>query len=369
MLADDELGRSLQTTSSAESVSLLRFGYVTERSLAVCVSAVQRTLSLAPVSSAGDEASGSTASSLMLSRIGGRHKSWSTMSSTIGVLADDSGSFRNRDGHKIACVTWSPEVEPRALVFLAHGYAEHCHVPCYDSLARKLVELGCYVFAHDHVGHGKSEGPRAIVKSADIYVDDILTHVDLVKQKFPGTPVFLFGHSMGGLLVALAAERRPKDIAGVIMMAPLLAIDKEQGTWLKMTLARILGRVVPTLPIGNLDLSLVSKDPETVDWMTKDPLRYHGSVRVGWAAAMLAALQDLQAKIDSVETPFLIQHGSADKLCELAGSEDFFKKAPSKDKSFKVYKECYHSLLTEPGEIGQQIFQDIADWYTSRLPS
>ncbi|XP_075525459.1 monoglyceride lipase-like isoform X3 [Dermacentor variabilis] len=266
----------------------------------------------------------------MLSRIGGRYKSWSTMSSTIGVLADDSGSFRNRDGHKIACVTWSPEVQPRALVFLAHGYAEHCHVPCYDSLARRLVELGCYVFAHDHVGHGKSDGPRGIVKSADIYVDDILTHVDLVKQKFPGTPVFLFGHSM-------------------------------------VTLARILGRVVPTLPIGNLDLSLVSKDPETVAWMTNDPLRYHGSVRVGWAAAMLNALQDLQAKIDSVDTPFLIQHGSADKLCELAGSEDFFKKAPSKDKSFKVYKDCYHSLLTEPGEMGQQVLQDIADWYTSRL--
>uniref|UniRef100_A0A023G7K1 Putative lysophospholipase n=2 Tax=Amblyomma TaxID=6942 RepID=A0A023G7K1_AMBTT len=305
----------------------------------------------------------------MFSRIGGRRKSWSTMSSNIGVLADDSGSFRNRDGYKIACTTWSPEVQPRALVFLAHGYAEHCHVPCYDSLARTLVELGCYVFAHDHVGHGKSEGPRGTVKSADIYVDDILTHVDLVRQKFPGRPVFLFGHSMGGLLVAMAAERRPKDIAGLIMMAPLLAVDKEQGTWLKMTLARILGRVVPNLPIGDLDLSLVSRDPETVAWMTNDPLRYHGSVRMGWAAAILNALEDLQAKIDLVDIPFLIQHGSGDKLCDLGGSEDFYKKAPSKDKSMKVYKECYHSLLTEPGEMGQQVLKDIADWYTARFPS
>ncbi|XP_077547237.1 monoglyceride lipase-like isoform X1 [Haemaphysalis longicornis] len=306
----------------------------------------------------------------MFPRIGGRHrKSWSTMSSTIGVLADDSGSFRNRDGYKIACTTWSPDVQPRALVFLAHGYAEHCHAPCYDTLARALVDLGCYVFSHDHVGHGKSEGPRAIVKSADTYVDDILTHVDLVKQKFPGKPVFLFGHSMGGLLVAMAAEKRPKDFAGLILMAPLLAVDKEQGTWIKMTAARVLGRVVPNLPIGNLDLSLVSQDPETVNWMTNDPLRYHGSVRIGWAAAILNALEDLQAKMDAVEVPFLIQHGSADKLCDLAGSEDFFKKAPSKDKSMKVYKESYHNLLTEPRGVGSQVLQDIADWYTARFPS
>ncbi|KAL1468312.1 hypothetical protein MTO96_041566, partial [Rhipicephalus appendiculatus] len=310
-----------------------------------------------------------------------------------------------------------------ALVFLAHGYAEHCHGPCYDMLARKLVEMGCYVFSHDHVGHGKSEGPRALVKSADIYVDDILTHVDLVKQKYPSRPVFLFGHSMGGtmcvgsalerpkqfsgmvlnapalwldpvqcswtkvtvplslrparasslqqggLLVALAAERRPQDIAGIVMMAPMLAVDKEQASWLKMTLARILGRIVPTLPIGNLDLSLVSKDPEIVARMTNDPLRYHGRVRVGWAAAMLNALEDLQAKVDSIDTPFFIQHGSADKLCDIGGSEDFYKKAPTKDKSFKVYKDCYHSLLTEPEEMAQQVLQDIANWYSARIPS
>lgn len=167
----------------------------------------------------------------------------------------------------------------------------------------------------------------------------------------------------------MAAEKRPKDFAGLILMAPLLAVDKEQGTWIKMTAARVLGRVVPNLPIGNLDLSLVSQDPETVNWMTNDPLRYHGSVRIGWAAAILNALEDLQAKMDAVEVPFLIQHGSADKLCDLAGSEDFFKKAPSKDKSMKVYKESYHNLLTEPRGVGSQVLQDIADWYTARFPS
>ncbi|XP_075729404.1 monoglyceride lipase-like [Rhipicephalus microplus] len=67
------------------------------------------------------------------------------------IRVDDSVSFLNGDGHKIACKSWSADgAEPRALVFLAHGYAEHCHDPAYDTLARALVRIGCYVFAHDH---------------------------------------------------------------------------------------------------------------------------------------------------------------------------------------------------------------------------
>ncbi|CAN8007044.1 unnamed protein product [Ixodes hexagonus] len=305
----------------------------------------------------------------MFSWIGTHHKkSWSTMTASTGILADDNSSFRNADGHKIVCTSWSPEGQPRALVFLAHGFAEHSGVPCYETLAKVLVSLGCHVFTHDHVGHGKSEGPRAIVDSADTYVQDLFTHVDRVRQRFPGRPVYLFGHSMGGLLVALAAIRRPKDYAGVIMMAPLLAMDKEQATWFKTTMARFLGRIVPNLPIASLDLSLVSKDPAVVNWMTQDPLRYHGMVRVGMAAAMLKALEEVQSKMETVEVPFLIQHGTADKLCDLAGSECFFRKALSKDKTIKVYKDSYHNLLMEPDGVGEQVLKDIADWYAARVP-
>ncbi|KAL3202594.1 hypothetical protein MRX96_042413 [Rhipicephalus microplus] len=228
-----ELMRRVQTTSPASCVP---YGYVAKRS--VCANPWLRTRFSERAPRQGGAALAVAVPFLMLSRIGGRHKSWSTMSSTIGVLADDSGSFRNRDGHKISCVTWSPEVEPRALVFVAHGYAEHCHSPCYDVLARKLVGQGCYVFSHDHVGHGKSEGPRALVKSADTYVDDILTHVDLVKQKYPSRPVFLFGHSMGGTMCVGSALERPKQFSGMVLNAPALWLDPVQCSWTKVTVHR-----------------------------------------------------------------------------------------------------------------------------------
>ncbi|KAL1471515.1 hypothetical protein MTO96_039904 [Rhipicephalus appendiculatus] len=97
--------RRAQTTSS---VSFPRFGYVAKRS--VCANPGPRTRCLEPASRRGGAAVAIAAPLLMLARIGGRHKSWSTMSSTIGVLADDSGSFRNRDGHKISL----PHLESRS---------------------------------------------------------------------------------------------------------------------------------------------------------------------------------------------------------------------------------------------------------------
>ncbi|CAN7974666.1 unnamed protein product [Ixodes persulcatus] len=314
----------------------------------------------------------------MLSRIGNRHKkSWSTMTESIGFLADDNSSFRNADGHKIICRSWTPEGQPRYvrnLTFMHFGTNEESNAP-HDALTQALHCLShnrhTRFFAHPqtkHLGHGKSEGPRAIVDSVDTYVQDLFTHLDTVRQRYPGRPVYLFGHSMGGLLVAAAALKRPKDFAGIVMMAPLLAMDKEQATWFRTTMARFLGRIVPNLPISSLDLSLVSKDPAVVNWMTQDPLRYHGLVRVGWAAAILKALEEVQSKMETFEVPFLIQHGSADKLCDLGGSELFFKKALSKDKTIKVYNDSYHNLLMEPDGVGDQVLKDIAEWYATRVP-
>ncbi|KAH8031138.1 hypothetical protein HPB51_013255 [Rhipicephalus microplus] len=154
--------------------------------------------------------------------------------SATDVKVDDSVFFHNGDKQKIVCKSWRAESEPRALVFLSHGYAEHCHEPSYDTLARALVGIGCYVFSHDHVGHGMSEGRRAMVKSADVYVDDILKHVDTERAKFANKPVYLVGHSMRAL-------------------------------------ARVVGFVLPGVPVGTLDENLLSRDPEALRRFKDDP--------------------------------------------------------------------------------------------------
>ncbi|XP_077547838.1 monoglyceride lipase-like [Haemaphysalis longicornis] len=256
----------------------------------------------------------------------------------------------------------------RVLVFVAHGFGEHCHSHNYDTLAFALVRLGCYVFTHDHVGHGRSEGPRATIKSFDTYVDDILTHVDVRRTEFPDKPVYLIGHSMGGLLCVLTVQRKSKDFAGMVLLGPLLAVDKQEATLFKRTMARLLSWVVPSFPVGKLALEKVSRNPDEVKRLAEDPLHYHGNVTAGWGAAALAALEKMQANVEVVELPFLIQHGSADKLCDPAGSQQFFEKALSKDKTIKIINGAYHSLLTEPDGVDRQVRKDIVEWISARLP-
>nr|XP_037272968.1 monoglyceride lipase-like [Rhipicephalus microplus] len=197
-----------------------------------------------------------------------------------------------------------------ALLFITHGYGDYSHDDGYVILAKALAPRGFYVFTHDHVGHGRSEGPRATVRTFDIYVDDILTHVDMERAKFPGKPVFLFGHSMGGLLVILVALRRPGGFAGMVVMSPLLGIEHPYYT--RFTKA--------------------------------------------------------QARASAVELPFLLQHGTGDVVCYPEASKQFFEKAASRDKSLKLYNGAYHTLLEEPDGVAQEALKDVLDWLTARLP-
>ncbi|XP_077544793.1 monoglyceride lipase-like [Haemaphysalis longicornis] len=291
-----------------------------------------------------------------------------TTGSADPIHIEESVSFLNGDGHKIVCKSWRADTEPRALVFLAHGFTEHCRSPIYDTLARALVGLGCYVFAHDHVGHGRSEGPRATIISVDTYVDDVLTHVDMRRAEFPDKPVYLIGVSLGGMICVLAVLRRAKDFAGMVLLGPFMGFDKEDATWFKRTMAHLLSWVIPSFPLGKVDFEKASRNPALLSYIDEDPLIYRGSVTAAWAAAALTALEEIRSNLGAVELPFMIQHGSQDKICNPADSQEFFQKAPSKDKTIKMVTGAYHALLVEPDGVAEQVFNDVVAWILARLP-
>ncbi|XP_022258446.1 monoglyceride lipase-like, partial [Limulus polyphemus] len=113
----------------------------------------------------------------------------------IEEAVDKSSCYiTSSSGYQLYSKYWFPVGHPRALVFIAHGFAEHCM--CFDDLAKTLACHELLVFSHDHVGHGRSEGPRTLIGSIDDCVQDVLHHVDLVKVMYPGCPVFLLGNSM-----------------------------------------------------------------------------------------------------------------------------------------------------------------------------
>ncbi|XP_038067307.1 monoglyceride lipase-like [Patiria miniata] len=287
------------------------------------------------------------------------------------VPYSDLEHFVNADGQCIYCKYWEPPAGTpvRALLHVIHGMGEHCER--YNKIAEHYNKHGILVFAHDHIGHGKSEGPRADVKHFQFFVRDCHQHIGLMRSKYKDLPIFLFGHSMGGTIAVLVGYERPSLFAnsGVILCAPAIKANPDIVTPFKLFLGRMLANVLPHTPMGKLEPSDMSRDPEVVKDYENDPLVYHGKVMARLAIQTLQAMDRIEVGLPDVRWPFLLQHGDQDKLAEISGSRLMYEKAPSEDKTFTVYEGCFHELDKEPGEDGERATKEVVDWVLQRLPS
>ncbi|KAG9472329.1 monoglyceride lipase [Eleutherodactylus coqui] len=277
----------------------------------------------------------------------------------------DLQNYTNADGQKIYCKCWKPKGQPRALVFVVHGAGEHC---CrYDDLAQILSGLNFYVFSHDHVGHGQSEGDRMIVSDFQIYVRDSLQHVDLVRKAFPDLPMFICGHSMGGAISILMANERPTEFSGLVLISPLVLPNPESATSFKVFAAKILNHVLPNLSLGCIDPNSVSRNKQEVQSYVTDPLVYHGGMKVSFGVQLLNATSRVEKALPHFKLPLLLFHGTADKLCDIRGSQLMMDTVPSEDKTLKVYDKGFHALHKELPEVTSSVFQEIERWLLQRL--
>ncbi|KAG7271895.1 hypothetical protein CRUP_038147 [Coryphaenoides rupestris] len=283
-----------------------------------------------------------------------------------GVPYADLPHIVNADGLHLFCRYWEPDGPPRALVFVAHGAGEHCGP--YDEIALRLKELSLLVFAHDHVGHGQSEGERMVVKDFQVYVRDSLQHIDLMKARHASLPVFIVGHSMGGAISILTACERANEIAGVVLIAPLVQLSPDSATPFKVFMAKLINHVFPSLPLGTIQSKWLSRDPKKVAAYDQDVLNYHGGLRVSFGVQMMAAVARIEQEIPSIAWPFLLLHGDVDKLCDIGGSRLLYERATSADKKLKVYEGSYHALHHELPEVSESVLKEITSWITERLP-
>ena len=193
---------------------------------------------------------------------------------------------------------WKPQdlERPKGLVFLCHGYAEYFS-PSYDEISANLIENGFVVFGHDHVGHGRSSGQRVQVQTLDDYVLPVLQHCQKTRQDF-GTdlPVFIIGHSMGGLITTYAALKDPDLFKGIVLIGPLIKMDPNIATPFKKMLAGWFKDILPSFTLGSLDPSGITRDESVVERVKNDDLCWHGGFRahhsyvlleVGWSISRI----------------------------------------------------------------------------------
>lgn len=271
----------------------------------------------------------------------------------------------NADGQYLFCRYWKPSGTPKALIFVSHGAGEHCGR--YDELAQMLKRLDMLVFAHDHVGHGQSEGERMVVSDFQVFVRDLLQHVNTVQKDYPEVPVFLLGHSMGGAISILAAAERPTHFSGMILISPLILANPESASTLKVLAAKLLNFVLPNISLGRIDSSVLSRNKSEVDLYNSDPLICHAGVKVCFGIQLLNAVSRVERAMPRLTLPFLLLQGSADRLCDSKGAYLLMESSTSQDKTLKMYEGAYHVLHKELPEVTNSVFHEINTWVSHRI--
>jgi alpha-beta hydrolase superfamily lysophospholipase len=271
------------------------------------------------------------------------------------------GSFEGVGGLKIFTRSWRPGGKPRAAVVLVHGFNSHSGY--YGWVADQLTGRGLAAYALDMRGRGKSDGERFYVQHFSDYVGDLATFVTMVKADEPGLPVFLLGHSAGGMVSCIYALDHQDQIAGLIcesfaheVPAPDFALAAIKG----------LSHVAPHAHVIKLKNELFSRDPAVVAVMNADPLIAHEVQPTQTMAELVRADERLKKEMSLVTLPVLILHGTQDKVTKPSGSQRFFDQTGSTDRTLKLYDGHYHDLLNDKDK--EMVMADILGWIDARLP-
>jgi alpha-beta hydrolase superfamily lysophospholipase len=266
-------------------------------------------------------------------------------------------TIQARDGEVLALRHWVPIGAICATVLIIPGLGEHGGR--YERAAGILASSGFDTWALDLRGFGASGGRRAYVASLDIWLDDVADRLTALRE--PGRPFVLLGHSMGGLVCASYAETDRPQPDLVVLSAPALAGNVP--AW-KKALARVLGRLAPTMTVKNgLDGSILSRDPAVgADYMAA-PLYVHSTTaRLG--AVLLDAQAPTIADLGRIRVPTLVIHGGADHLVPTASSEVFIGRP---DVERRVFAGLAHETFNEPE--GPEVVADVATWIAGHLPA
>ena len=265
-------------------------------------------------------------------------------------------------GLKIYVRSWAPESRPRAVVVVCHGV--NSHGGQYVRVGEQFAAAGYSAFALDLRGRGRSEGERFYVEAVADYVSDVANTIALAKSRNPGVPVYLLGHSAGGVVSATYVLDHQAELAGFIcesfafqVHAPGFALAAIKG----------ISHVAPRLPVLKLKNEDFSRDKQWVEALNNDPLTAHEAQPAITVAALVRADERLHDEFPSITLPLLIMHGTDDKATVCRGSQFFYDTAGSKDKTLKLYEGHYHDLLNDVGK--EQAMADILHWIQGHLPA
>lgn len=270
-------------------------------------------------------------------------------------------TVNGKDGNQIFFRSWHPPGPPSALVVICHGVNSHSGQ--YEWTARQLAGSGFVVYALDLRGRGKSSGERFYIEDIDEYVGDLATLVDLAKTRESGLPVFLFGHSAGGVVSCVYTLEHQAELDGFICESFAFKVP---APGIALSLIKGLSHIAPRAKVLKLHNEDFSRDPEAVRALNSDPLIAGEVQPASTVAALVRADDRLEKSFDQITLPVFIMHGTVDKATVPAGSQFFYEHAGSPDKTLKMYEGHYHDLLNDYGK--EDVLADTTHWIRQHLP-
>jgi alpha-beta hydrolase superfamily lysophospholipase len=272
----------------------------------------------------------------------------------------NQGSFQGVDGVRIFTREWQPAGMARGVVVISHGL--NAHSGLYRWAAEQFTTNGLAVYALDHRGRGHSDGERFFVKKFSDWTRDLATFIDFVKTREKGLPIFLLGHSAGGVIACGYALEHQDELAGLICEDFAYQVP---GPEIALAIVKGISHVAPHAHVLKLKNEDFSRDPAVVAALNADPLIANEAQPSETIAELVRADQLLEKSFGRLTLPLLIMHGTADKVTKPSGSKEFFERAGSSDKTLKFYEGHFHDLLADVGK--EQVMADILEWIDERL--
>ncbi|MGP4041429.1 alpha/beta hydrolase [Gracilibacillus sp. D59] len=278
-----------------------------------------------------------------------------------------SNFIQSKDGINLFYQTWIPP-KPKAVIIIVHGAGEHSGR--YQPISEQCVKQDIAVVAPDLRGFGQSEGVRGHVNSFRDYVDDLHQLIELVSKRFEHFPIFLFGHSLGGLIVIRYSQLYAYETKGVILSAPALALRFKIPMIGKKVL-EISSRILPTLSINPMKWKpIISRMGQLAPYLPQEKsLRYDphmtAEITPKWLVELLQNGITALTDATSFRYPVLCVYDQKDPIVQPVIIQDFLDKLDVLDKKWLSFNDGFHHLLHP--DYHETTISDIVKWIDHRL--
>lgn len=281
----------------------------------------------------------------------------------MGEYRHTTGAFIGDGGVEIFFQSWTVE-RPKAVVVIAHGLGEHSGR--YRNIIQKMKGKGFSFFALDHRGFGKSGGSRGQLDSFIEFTNDLKHFVNLIRAENRNTPLFMLGHSMGGVIALKYALTFPEDVAFLVLSAPALILAVALPAW-KRGVGKLFSKYLPKFAMASgLNPEEISHDAEVVRNYREDPL-VHDRATVRLYTEFMDAAEECLRRAAEIRMPLLLIHGTGDRLVSYKGTEEVFRRTFSRDKEICLFEGLFHETMNEAERDRAKVLDSISRWMMARL--